>query len=122
MNAQEQEAVRTYTVDDLPRYSPWPARLLGLEPFQPKQKTPAEVSREFEGEKWGPLLRWAHQAKEPVRLDDVDAKVLGRAMNLCSEGQTLRPLGLREALRIYRDLIASTIAPFVPASMILELG
>lgn len=45
-----------FTLDDLPRFSPWPRRLLGLETWQQRQKTSEEISREYENEKWGSLL------------------------------------------------------------------
>jgi hypothetical protein len=51
--------VTTYpdiTLDDLPRYSPWPGRLLAPDPHPVAQKTEAEVMREFDRDKWGELL------------------------------------------------------------------
>ena len=44
------------TLDSIASYSPWPARLLGLEPFSVKHKSSSEVMREFGDEKWGALL------------------------------------------------------------------
>lgn len=47
---------KKYTLDDLPRFSPWPARLLGLEPWGQRTKSSDEILREYEHENWGPLL------------------------------------------------------------------
>jgi len=48
---------KKYTINDLPLFSPWPARLLGLEPFPQKHRNKEDALREFEKEKWGSLLR-----------------------------------------------------------------
>ena len=44
---------KVVTLNDLPRFSPWPARLLGIDKWDQRQKTPEEVTREFEHDKWG---------------------------------------------------------------------
>jgi len=40
-----------YTINDLPRYSSWPARLLGIEPWEQRCKTPKAIQREYEMQK-----------------------------------------------------------------------
>jgi hypothetical protein len=49
---------REITLDDLPRYSSWPALALGEENFQAKLKTPVEITREFNDEKWKEVQDW----------------------------------------------------------------
>jgi hypothetical protein len=44
--------------DDLPKFSRWPAVLLGTEPFRVKQRTPEEVLREYDRDKFGKVLAW----------------------------------------------------------------
>lgn len=44
------------TLDNMASFSSWPARLLGLEAFPVKKKSPSEVEREYGVEKWGALL------------------------------------------------------------------
>jgi hypothetical protein len=39
--------VKLSSLDDLPKFSKWPARLLGLEPWESKEKTEVEIEREF---------------------------------------------------------------------------
>ena len=51
--------MRTITLSELSRYSPWPARLSGAEPFEHKKKTPEELFREYNDEKYGRLLEAA---------------------------------------------------------------
>jgi hypothetical protein len=57
------------TMDDLPKYSPWPKRLLSQDPFAVRSKTEEEVLREFHEEKWGGLLEKVRALKNPTLLD-----------------------------------------------------
>ena len=43
-------------LDELAAYSAWPARLMSIDHFDIRHKTPSEVVREFGDEKWGQLL------------------------------------------------------------------
>jgi hypothetical protein len=109
-------------LNDLPRYSRWPARLLGLEPWSRPPRTPADNTREYEGEKWGPLLQRA-RAAGAVSLAEVDAWVNGAdAEVLASDGDTLVPLTVRAGVARHRDLVAETLARYWPASALVELG
>src|SRR6266581_3439119 len=60
-------------IDDLPKHSPWPKRLLSQEPFAVKSKTEKEVLREFEDEKWGSLLKKALVLESPTLRDIEEA-------------------------------------------------
>ena len=42
--------------NDLPKFSPWPARLLGNSPFAARNRTREEVIREYHKDKWGTVL------------------------------------------------------------------
>ena len=57
------------TIDDLPKYSPWPKRLLSQDPFEVKNKSEKEVLREFEDERWGGLLEKVRALTSPTLLD-----------------------------------------------------
>ena len=46
-----------YTINDLPKYSRWPARLLGIEFWKQRNKSKEEIDREFEVESWGAYLK-----------------------------------------------------------------
>ena len=59
-------------MNDLAKWSPWPARLLSIEPFGVMQKTPESVQREFGDEKWGSLLNFFAN-KDSVTLANVEA-------------------------------------------------
>ena len=116
-------SVNNYTVDDLPRFSAWPARLLGLEPWEKKRKTADEVLREYDKDKWGVLLRKVQQAETPVTLEQADEWASQATSKLlCSFEGRLELLTIQEAHRRYLELLESTLKPFLPASALVELG
>ncbi len=113
----------TYTINDLPRFSPWPARLLGLESCLKRYKTPKELTREFEYEKWGPLLNKVHKENRLVYLDEVNNWILeGQQPSLCDIENRLELLSPLEAHRQYLNLICTTLKQYMPATALVELG
>ena len=77
------------SLDELPKFSKWPARLLGLEPWETKEKTAEEIEREFGREKWGALLE-KFRSTPGSRLEDVDRWAAGDAtMTLASVAHTI---------------------------------
>ena len=109
-------------LDDLPKYSPWPKRLLGLEPYLTKDKSPEEIEREFGREKWGALLE-RFRANPEATLDDVDRWASGNAgQSLASVGEHLVLMTPEESHNAYIAYIADAIEKFLPASAIVELG
>lgn len=112
-----------YTIDDLPRFSPWPARLLGLEPWEQRHKTPEEILREYEDEKWGPLLERLRAAEREIAIEEVDGWAReGSTASLCSIGERLELLSPREAHARYLNLVEDVLKEFLPASALVELG
>lgn len=61
------------TLDSLAAYSPWPARLLGLDPIEQKHKNAKEIMREFGDEKWGALLEM-FSGDSNFTIADIEAK------------------------------------------------
>lgn len=110
-------------LDQLAAYSPWPARLLGLIPWQPKTKTPAEVSREYEDEKWGPLWKRVQNSEHPVTLATLISWLEDdNRVEFCSRGSEYVKLTVREANQHWLETVAETIAPSLPAPALMELG
>ena len=110
-------------LDQLPRYSPWPARLLGVEPWQALTKTPQEIEREFEVDKYGPLLKRLDSGGQIPELADVDAWLIGSDQPLpCWLGDRIELLSPTQAMRIYRGMVASILAEFLPAAALVEMG
>jgi hypothetical protein len=111
------------TVNDLPRFSPWPARLLGLEPWQQRHKTPHDVTREFEHEKWGTLLQKVQEADHAGSLEEVDEWSLqGVSSFLCSLGSALEWMSAKDAHERYLELLTKVLQQYLPATALVELG
>ncbi len=111
-----------YGIDDLPRFSPWPARLLGADPWAPRTKNRAEIIREFDREKWGPLLDRLRQ-EATATVETVDGWFTRDApASLASVGDGFELMEASDARRRHLDLVASTLAAYVPASQLVELG
>jgi len=53
------------TINDLPKHSEWPERLLGIEEFNVRDKSHDEVVREYNTDKWGELLSKISMIKDP---------------------------------------------------------
>src|SRR5262245_42756414 len=112
-----------YTLNDLPQFSKWPARLLGLEPWERKKKNAQELIREYEHEKWGPLLKRIEEAGRDVKVQEVDRWVFeGVGESLCFLGDGLHLLSALAAHVRYLDLVEQALKRFLPATALVELG
>jgi hypothetical protein len=114
---------RRFSVNDLPNYSPWPARIVGLEPWAPATKSDSEVLREFEVQKWGSLLERALDLGEGLSLAALEATrnepdldtLVWRAEAL----QMARPSAVQiETVR----LLAKTLASHGPIQTLVDMG
>jgi hypothetical protein len=114
---------RNYALDELAAHSPWPARLLGLVPWEPKIKNPAEVTREFEHEKWGPLWQRVQNADNPATLATISSWFEeSGSQEFCSDGPEFVLLTAAEANQVWLELIAKEIKAWLPAPALVELG
>lgn len=110
-------------LNDLPRFSDWPNRLLSEEPAAVRQKTEQEVLREYEREKWGTLLTHVRRMQDPSlsaveevfhSLEDVTPIYLEGGFLLAKR---------RDALRAQLDLYANVLREYAStASCLVELG
>lgn len=110
------------SLNDLPKFSRWPARLLGLEPWEAEPKSNEEIEREFGREKWGQLLERFRQNPQS-RLDDVDNWAAGdQALTLASVDEHIVEMTPDESHEAYIAFIANALEPHLPASALVELG
>jgi len=113
---------KKYTINDLPLFSPWPARLLGLESFPKKNKNKTEIEREYEKEKWGPLLE-AIQKIDNVTIGQTDEIYSGHKKILYYDQGNFK---LDEAYEVHKKtvhFITKTISPYLfESNNIVELG
>jgi hypothetical protein len=112
-----------FTLDDLPRFSPWPARLLGLTAWEPRKRTAEELDREFDRDKWGALLRRYADAGNSGTLETVEEWALGSdEPSLCTIGNRFELLTPGEGLRRHYQTVSDTLQRLLPASCVVELG
>jgi hypothetical protein len=110
-------------LDDLPLYSPWPARIIGIENWQTRVKTPQEITREYEYEKWGPLLQKAKNYSGTLTLEKIDEWVLHEENPSVSHiNDKLIRISILESHKYYVNLIEKMITPYLPSSALVELG
>jgi hypothetical protein len=109
-------------LDNLPKFSNWPARLLGQEPCETKEKSAAEIEREFGKEKWGVLLEKFKQ-NPGSRLEDVDRWAAGDATNtIASVDEHIVEMSPEESHDAYIAFISAALETRLPASALVELG
>jgi hypothetical protein len=113
---------RNPSLDELAAHSPWPARLLGLAPWDPKLKTPAEVTREYEDEKWGPLWQQVQGEAGPVTLATINSWFEETGLEFCSQESEFVLLTATEANHTWLDLVAKQLKTWLPAPALVELG
>jgi hypothetical protein len=111
------------TLDQLAAYSPWPARLLGLAPWEQKIKSPTEITREFEDEKWGLLWQRVQGQSDPVTLSTLSAWIQDSTqLEFCSQGPEFILLTPAEANQVWVKLLETTIKRWLPTPALVELG
>lgn len=111
------------SLDELPKYSHWPRRLLSLEPFEVRYKTEKEILREFHHEKWGPLLERVRSMSTPTLLDIEQACTDFNVVSPCYDGGLFYLANARQMLARYLDLYAEVLRPHLQgAGALVELG
>ena len=115
--------MKEISLNELPMYTDWVKKLLSLDEFEIRYKSKREIQREFEDEKWGPLLQdakgirdlsLAHVAKDIEELEKIIPCYISNKFCL-GTGQ--------EILDCHLDLYEETLKPFLEgASSLVELG
>lgn len=112
-------------LNDLPRYSKWPARLLNEEEWKVKKKNRSELEREYEVEKYGAFLK---QVDEKKLRSSIDVTYINNHLNppteklLYSIGSDLYYGNVLEAHHQYNTIIKDTFTFPEPPKNIVELG
>jgi hypothetical protein len=110
-------------LDQLPLFSAWPRRLLGLEPTPEIHKTPEEVTREYDREKWGALLNKIDVSGVHPTLDAVDSFFLAsEGENLCALGNSFKVMSALDANLAHVRAVQETLKTLMPFPHLVELG
>ena len=115
------------SINELPRYSKWPARLLGIEPWQQRIKNEAELNREFELELYARALvefKSILQRNPKIEYEEyIQSEYLARLSNsLCLINGRLELLSPEEQHKSYLDLIMRELEPYRKAKAFVDMG
>jgi hypothetical protein len=110
-------------VDDLPQYSNWPHRMLGLVEWEKKVKNSSEVLREFDRDKWGTLLDYIRSSQSSLSLKQVEKFVYGNPADIaCLLNSKLVKLSSYAAFEEQYKIILEALSDQVQAKALCELG
>ncbi|MDD5544361.1 MAG: hypothetical protein PHX83_14425 [Acidobacteriia bacterium] len=114
------------SLNDLPQWSPWPARLLGINPFSVSARTIEKVDSEYDKDKYAKCLEFYLHSEHALTPDDVKWTEFSSdaSAEVCiSEGNALFVTTLGEGLSRYYDLIVNTMEQALEnCKTIVELG
>ena len=110
-------------LEDLPKFTEWPRRLLALELFTVKYKTAKEVLREFNQDKWGQLLKQVWEMNKPT-LGEVELGLIDSyTLMPYYEGGNFYLANERQLLDMQLDLFTDVLRHHLEgASCLVELG
>ncbi len=110
-------------LEDLPKFTEWPKRLMALESFAVKYKTEKEVLREFNQDKWGQLLIQVREMNEPT-LDEVERVLVDYCTQIpYYEGGEFYLANERQLLDMHLELFENVLRQHIEgASCLVELG
>jgi hypothetical protein len=113
-------------LDDLPRWTNWPARLLGLEAFSTPVRTTEKVAKEYGDEKWQFALdafRKSAGKADAAALRDKYYALQGEAQRAAVYRGRLVAAYIPEIMQRYDNLLIEWMSPAIAkAKTVVELG
>lgn len=112
--------------NELPQWSPWPSRLLGLSPWDMPKRGIEKVNEEYNEDKYAKCLAFynnadGHITPDAVRRYQMDQDLKDTVCVSCKNELTLMTLG--EARSLFYRLIIDTMRPEIEKSAsVIELG
>ena len=99
------------SLDELPYYSEWPRRLLGLDAWKAVRRDREKVAAEYDQDKYARCLEFFNTAKTRPRIEDIrDAEFRDDKQPTCaSRGDTLFMTSFTDAYNEYYALIADSV-------------
>jgi hypothetical protein len=114
------------SLNDLPLWSPWPVRLLGLDSWTVPTRSTAKIDQEYNSDKYAKCLDHRTQTGAATTPEDVKQFEfgLGSSTQICiAIGNDLYAVSLAEARERYYDLLLSTIGAVAEkCKSVVELG
>lgn len=116
--------MQQYSINDLPQFSAWPERLLSVP--QNKKRTASENLREYEKEKFGPLLNSVlrEASSRSLTIDDViKMEVPGQPDKLCFSNQSYQLLSFEDSWNRNIEMVGTILKNYMnDDSALVELG
>ncbi|TRZ52389.1 MAG: class I SAM-dependent methyltransferase [Dehalococcoidia bacterium] len=118
--------MRKIELDELPKYSPWVARLLNIDPFPKPERTIAKIDAEYDKDKFAKLLQFYEQNPGIgiEELRSVEEDFLPPERELCvSQGNELFLMTAANVQRQDRQIILDSLLPYMTENrIVIELG
>jgi hypothetical protein len=118
--------MKSIALQDLPRWSDWPARLLGIASWKIPERTIEKIDSEYDKDKYAKCLAYLEGQSGSVTPEQVKQFEFGsnQDRSICiSLGDDLYELSLKEARSMYYDLLSEALAPEIAKSnSVVELG
>lgn len=114
-----------FTINDLPKFSKWPGRLLGIEPWKQRVKSKEEIDREYELESWGAYLK---RIKDEGLQNEITIKTLdnwqgdANTQILYTKNDRFIQDTFGKAYSDFLRTVKKYIIKYLPAGSIVELG
>lgn len=113
-------------LNDLPKYSQWPTRLLGLESFSTPSRTREKVDKEYDKDKYARCLDFFIRTGRPQDPEQIKRFEFGLEPEdkICiSEGENLYLMEIAEARRKYYQILLQNLSPMIEGCYtVVELG
>lgn len=113
-------------LNDLPRWSPWPSRLLGLTPWEPPCRTVEKVEQEYDHEKYADCLAYYDESGGQANAEQIKCFELGQdlMLEICMcEGNNLVRSTVGEAQARYDSMLKDEMCDEIErCASVVELG
>jgi len=120
--------VQRISINELPKYSRWVARLLGLDSFKRSVRTLAKVDAEYDKDKYAKLLAY-YQSKRGATFQEIKARdprvagLVGQREICISKDSQLFLTSPDNYLRLAEETFIDALAePLATATVVVELG
>jgi len=112
-------------LNDLPKYSKWPSRLLGIDEWKQRKKSKQEIDREYEEESWGAYLNKVEDLgiRNQITSRQLDSWQCDLEEPIVySQEDNLIKSSFGEAYDNFVRTIYKTLVSHLPATSVAEFG
>lgn len=121
LNLLSTKNLKKISINDLPLYSSWPSRLLGLETFTPLTKSRESNIREYDLEKWK-TLKAKFESQNWQSFSEFRDAMYGNSIQPISTPIQNYLMPLDEFIALQAEWLSKTVEQCLPAPAVFELG